>query len=234
MVKEKMTFLKRVFLTHTTPVDICMAVGFVSAAVWLHSSGIPFRSMAGWILFWIFLYAGVSRTISKHGRAAGIAFGLAVAAAIVFYLCFPSKDTALYMVVSCAACLFLIWPLRFLALGELSFALIFGYGFWYGCLSLLPEIGGGNMAGHYSEPFRALAAGSTLCLFLQGTAFTLWQYPRHKSLQHYSLPVTIGWLFPSIGGRIEGMRKRKYRNLVFSYAITLAFILYGAICRAKW
>ncbi|MCM1532171.1 MAG: hypothetical protein NC048_07820 [Bacteroides sp.] len=84
--------------------------------------------------------------------------------------------------------LFVIWPSRFLALGELMAAFVFGFFYWTETLRLAGKASGLSTLALIS------AALLFLTVFLQNAA----RYNAQKSVQHFSLPVLLGNLIPRL------------------------------------
>lgn len=86
----------------------------------------------------------------------------------------------------------IVWPLRFLALGEAGAALTFGTFFWMTTFRL---------AGMAEGAPWPICLFSTLLLFSVAFIEGMARYRPHKAVQRFSLPVLMGNLFPALDKR---------------------------------
>lgn len=89
--------------------------------------------------------------------------------------------------------LLLLWPLRFLALGEIGAALLFGAFYWTSCFG----IGGTEAGGVLLIPCSVSLLFATL--FCENAA----RYAEQKAVQHFSLPVLLGNLIPALDRHLQ-------------------------------
>ncbi len=167
---------------------------------------IPVWQNLSWVASWLLLHVFSRNVFQKKLHWAAIVF-LASFTAAIPWLLNASTDMQLFWLLIWICVLLVIWPLRFLALGEVTTAAIFGLGFWVGSFSL--------MEGSFdSAPLALLGASqspmpagrlcgifawlSFLVLFAESFLRDISLYEKHKELQHYSLPVLLGNLMPSI------------------------------------
>lgn len=106
--------------------------------------------------------------------------------------------------------LFIVWPLRFLALGEVASALIFGNFYWNKTFQLC------GLPNNQTLSLFSISASVLLLLvtFFQNAA----QYKEQEAVQHYSLPVLLGNIFPALDRRWQ-KKEPSYR-----WSLTLAFL----------
>ena len=177
----------------------------------LGDSILPFWQNLSWVASWLLLHFFSRNVYQKKLHWASIVFLTSFAAAIPWLL-HSSTDMQIYWIIIWIAILLIIWPLRFLALGELTSAAVFGLGFWIGSFSLMEgsfDISPLHIAGGSQSPMPAgldslcgiFAWLSFLVLFAESFLRDISLYGKHKDLQHYSLPVLLGNLIPFIDRR---------------------------------
>ena len=154
-----------------------------------------------WAVSWSL--AGEGCLLWLYGRKKSAAFVLAAAFSTALPGCFLSGGAAgTFWLFHLLLLLLYFWPLRFIGLGEAALAWIFGPAWFQGyALS-------GGTAASYAFPWPAEVVE---CGILAGCSFFAWaflhnlsRYSRQKSLQHYSLPVIVGTLFPALDRRWDG------------------------------
>ena len=197
----------------------------------LGHSILPFWQNLSWVASWLLLHFFSRNVYQKKLHWASIVF-LASFAAAIPWLLHSSTDMQIYWIIIWIAILLIIWPLRFLALGELTSAAVFGLGFWIGSFSLMEgsfDISPLHIAGGSQSPMPAgldslcgiFAWLSFLVLFAESFLKDISLYQRHKELQHYSLPVLVG--------NLSGFFHRKWQDSPLHRKWIIAFFLLYAL-----
>lgn len=106
--------------------------------------------------------------------------------------------------------LFIVWPLRFLALGEVASALIFGIFYWNKTFQLcgLPN----------NQTLRLFSISASVLLLLVAFFQNATQYKEQKAVQHYSLPVLLGNIFPALDRRWQKKGPSPWWSMAFALA----------------
>ncbi|MCM1170022.1 MAG: hypothetical protein NC324_08825, partial [Bacteroides sp.] len=133
------------------------------------------------------LSLGLSFIAGKRASACALVFPAALFFCILTIWKSPAAFKADGILMAIGA-LFVIWPSRFLALGELMAAFVFGFFYWTETLRLADKASG--------LPTLALTSAALLFItvFFQNAA----RYNAQKSVQHFSLPVLLGNLIPRL------------------------------------
>lgn len=149
-------------------------------------------------------------------------------------LYFFSQDTTmiLYCVLSYLGVLLYLWPLRFLAMGEATFAFLFGtfylssncqlvfpseqFSFWAHPILIQAfhdsqTVWSENLlnAPPDLQTLKIMACFFPFLLFFLQIMRKMAFYHRHLSVQQYSLPVFIGWALPFSRNFLWNMSKEK-------------------------
>lgn len=170
--------------------------------VFLTTGGFFLHALAGggycplpiglWGMSWMGAALGVGALVKRAHRKAFACFSAAGLFALAGILLSPTPFR-IFWVLCLLGLLFYVWPLRFLALGEITLAFLFSLPFWTGMT-------------YWSGAMQAMnppqtAAFYGFCLFLTLFFINVNLYAEHKSLQQYSLPVLLGRIFPVLDRR---------------------------------
>ncbi|MBD5388132.1 hypothetical protein HDR68_01910 [bacterium] len=169
-------------------------------------------------LSWAGFFVALQSVQEKNKKLAGIcaAFSLLLSG---FW--FPNADSSrqILWIISWIAGLLIVWPLRFIALGEIASALLGCLFFWHtgvtaplSATAILPL------------PFYIVSA---LLLFAASFYDNRMLYSTQKAVQHYSLPVLLGSLIPTLDRAWQKpAHPLPQRLLPLLYWLTVAGFLY--------
>lgn len=117
--------------------------------------------------------------------------------------------------------LFIVWPLRFLALGEVASALIFGIFYWNKTFQLcgLPN----------NQALLLFSISASALLLLVAFFQNVTQYKEQKAVQHYSLPVLLGNIFPALDRRWQKKEPSAWWSLTLAFLYTIGCIAFAGL-----
>ena len=168
----------------------------------------------GWVCFFIALQGAQE----KNKKLAGTFILLSLLLSGFWFL---SADTfhQILWILAWIAGLLIVWPLRFIALGEIASALLGCLFFWHtGVAAPLSD------AASLPLPFYIVTA---LLLFAAAFYDSRALYAAQKAVQHYSLPVLLGSFFPFLHRAWQKpARPLLQRLLPLIYWLTVAGFLY--------
>lgn len=166
----------------------------------------------GWIGFFIALQS----VQDKNKTVAAICIAISLMASAFWFI---HADTArqIAWILAWLTGLLIVWPLRFIALGEIASALLGGLFFWHtGTAAPLSDT--------LPLPFYIV---STLLLFAAAFHDNRTLYTPQKDVQHYSLPVLLGNLFPTLDRAWQRPASPLLQRLLpVLYWLTIAGFLY--------
>lgn len=148
--------------------------------------------------------------VVQHRRILAIATALVTLGIGIALLLRRPEVFGTPLVLMALAVLFIVWPLRFIALGEMTAALLFGFLYWNKTFQVygLPE------------PRSIMTFSLLSSLFLLMVAFfeNAARYSRQKSVQYYSLPVLLGNIFPALDRRWQKHAPSPWWSMAFALA----------------
>ena len=136
---------------------------------------------------WVCFFIALQGVQEKNKKLSGTFILLSLLLSGFWFL---SADTfhQIFWILAWIAGLLIVWPLRFIALGEIASALLGILFFWHtGVAAPL------SATASLPLPFYIVTA---LLLFAAAFYDSRALYTAQKSVQHYSLPVLLGSLFP--------------------------------------
>ena len=192
---------------------------------------LTFLQSLSWVVSWLCLLFFSKNVVRKRLHVAAIVFLASFATALPWLLP-ASTDLQIYWILVWIAALLVIWPFRFLALGELASACIYGLGFWLGSFSLFEGSFDPRVLAIFADSASPMPEGleslcgvlawfSFLVLFAESFLKDISLYQRHKELQHYSLPVLVG--------NLSGFFHRKWQDSPLHRKWIIAFFLLYAL-----
>lgn len=148
--------------------------------------------------------------VVQHRRVLSIATALMTLGIGIAFLLRRPEVFGTPLVFMALAVLFIVWPLRFIALGEMAAALLFGVLYWNKTFQIygLPE----------SRSMMTFALLSSLFLLMVAFFENAARYSQQKSMQYYSLPVLLGNIFPALD------RRWQKQGPSYLWSLTLAFL----------
>ena len=181
------------------------------------TEGHPLLLRASWTLSWACFFAALQSLQNRRNALSGFLIGLSLLAGGFWFI--PAAPTLqIPWIAAWIAGLSIIWPLRFIALGEIASALLGGFFFWHTGLRFMSVS---------PSSLLALYVCSTLWLFVAAFLDNASRYAQQKAMQQYSLPVLAGHLFPSLDKRWSGGLRPVCKWLVIAlYISTVVFFLY--------
>ncbi|MEG1498261.1 MAG: hypothetical protein RRX93_04195 [Bacteroidales bacterium] len=126
-----------------------------------------------------------------------------------------------YVIVGLLVAWFYMWPLRYIALGELTFGLLFGCGLIFFSASLCGKFNE-NLIDLSIGGYRniAILTASSLLLFAYQFTKELPNYKQYKKVQHYSLAVILVSIFPFL----DSLFQKQKDNYKISYILAILYL----------
>ncbi len=161
-------------------------------------------------LSWCGLFAALQSVQDKNKRLAGVCIALSLLLSGFWFFHADTSRQIAWITVWLTG-LLIVWPLRFIALGEIASALLGAAFFWH--IGIPAPL-----------PFYILTA---LLLFAASFHDNRALYTQQKAVQHYSLPVLLGSLLPALNRRWQAPpRPLLSRLLPPLYWLTMSGFLY--------
>ena len=165
---------------------------------------------------WISFFIALQGVQEKHKTVAGVCIALSLLSGAFWFI---EADTSrqIAWIAAWLTGLLIVWPLRFIALGEIASALLGCLFFWHTGIAA-------PLSDTLPLPFYIVTA---LLLFAAAFYDNRMLYSTQKAVQHYSLPVLLGSLLPFLHRAWQKpARPLPQRLLPMLYWLTVAGFLY--------
>ena len=165
---------------------------------------------------WISFFIALQGVQEKHKTVAGVCIALSLLSGAFWFI---EADTSrqIAWIAAWLTGLLIVWPLRFIALGEIASALLGCLFFWHTGIAA-------PLSDTLPPPFYIV---TFLLLFAASFHDSRTLYTPQKAVQHYSLPVLLGNLLPFLNRTWQKpAHPLPQRLLPLLYWLTVAGFLY--------
>ena len=167
-------------------------------------------------LSWAGFFVALQSVQEKNKKLAGICAAFSLLLSGLWFIDADSSRQLLWIITWIGG-LLIVWPLRFIALGEIASALLGCLFFWHTGIAA-------PLSDTLPLPFYMV---TFLLLFAAAFYDNRMLYSTQKAVQHYSLPVLLGSLFPALDRRWQQPARPLLQCLLpLLYWLTVAGFLY--------